>query len=107
LHDIRLIEKETQKVFYDKLRFIFVEIKKFNKTLEETETHFEKWLYILKNLSKLDSIPSKLQERIFKKLFQVAEIAQFNDKQLQSYRDSEKNYLDFTASCKRLLKRGK
>jgi predicted transposase/invertase (TIGR01784 family) len=107
LHDIRLIEKETQKVFYDKLRFIFVEIKKFNKTLEETETHFEKWLYILKNLSKLDSIPSKLQERIFKKLFQVAEIAQFNDKQLQSYRDSEKNYLDFTAYCKRLLKRGK
>ncbi len=107
VHDIRLIEKESQKVFYDKLRFVFVEIKKFNKTLEETETHFEKWLYVLKNLSRLDSIPPKLQERIFKKLFKVAEIAQFDEKQLQSYRDSEKNYLDFTASLITSFKEGK
>ncbi len=107
LHDIRLIEKETQKVFYDKLRFVYVEIKKFDKSLEETETHFEKWLYVLKNLSKLGDIPIKLQEKIFKKLFQVAEIAGFDDKQLQSYRDSEKNYLDFTASLGTSFNEGK
>jgi predicted transposase/invertase (TIGR01784 family) len=107
LHDVRLIEKETQKVFYDKLRFIYVEIKKFDKKLEEIETHFEKWLYILKNLAKLDSIPTKLQEKIFKKLFQIAEIAQFDEKQLQLYRDSEKNYLDFTASLETSFKDGK
>ncbi len=70
LHDIRLIERETQKVFYDKLRFVYVEIKKFDKSLEEIETHFEKWLYILKNLVKIDDIPAKLQERVFKKLFE-------------------------------------
>jgi predicted transposase/invertase (TIGR01784 family) len=107
LHDVRLIEKETQKVFYDKLRFIYLEIKKFDKKLEDIETHFEKWLYVLKNLSKLDSIPTKLQEKIFKKLFQIAEIAQFDEKQLQLYRDSEKNYLDFTASLETSFKDGK
>jgi predicted transposase/invertase (TIGR01784 family) len=107
LHDIRLIEKETQKVFYDKLRFVYVEIKKFDKTLEETETHFEKWLYILKNLVKIEEIPPKLQERVFKKLFQIAEIAQFDEKQLQLYRDSEKNYLDFTASLGTSFNEGK
>ncbi len=106
LHDIRLIEKETQQIFYDKLRFIYIEIKKFDKKLEEIETHFDKWLYVLKNLPKLDAIPSKLQERIFKKLFQVAEIAQFDEKQLQMYRDSEKNYLDFTASLESSFKEG-
>lgn len=107
LHDVRLIEKETQKVFYDKLRFVYVEIKKFDKSLEEIETHFEKWLYILKNLVKIDEIPAKLQERVFKKLFQVAEIAHFDKKQLQSYRDSEKNYLDFTASLDTSFSEGK
>ncbi|MCU0394253.1 MAG: Rpn family recombination-promoting nuclease/putative transposase [Thermoflexibacter sp.] len=107
LHDVRLIETETQKIFYDKLRFIYVEIKKFDKKLEEIETHFEKWLYVLKNLAKLDSIPTKLQEKIFKKLFQIAEIAQFDEKQLQLYRDSEKNYLDFTASLETSFKEGK
>jgi predicted transposase/invertase (TIGR01784 family) len=107
LHDIRLIERETQKIFYDKLRFIYVEIKKFDKKLEDIETHFEKWLYILKNLVKINEIPPKLQERVFKKLFQIAEIAQFDEKQLRSYRDSEKNYLDFTASLKTSFREGK
>lgn len=107
LHDVRLIEKETQQIFYDKLRFVYVEIKKFNKSLEECQSRFEKWLYILKNLSKLEEIPIALQEKIFKKLFQVAEIAQFDPKQLQSYRDSEKNYLDFTASVNTSFREGK
>lgn len=107
LHDVRLIEKETQKEFYDKLRFIYVEIKKFDKSLEEIETHFEKWLYVLENLVKIEEIPPKLQEKVFKKLFQVAEIARFDAGQLQSYRDSEKNYLDFTASLKTSFREGK
>ncbi|SFF37480.1 Rpn family recombination-promoting nuclease/putative transposase [Thermoflexibacter ruber] len=107
VHDIRLIEKETQKIFYDKLRFIYVEIKKFDKTLEEIETHFDKWLYVLKNLVKIEEIPAKLQEKVFKKLFQIAEIARFDEKQLQSYRDSEKNYLDFTASLETSFNEGK
>ncbi|SFF47862.1 Rpn family recombination-promoting nuclease/putative transposase, partial [Thermoflexibacter ruber] len=107
VHDIRLIEKETHKIFYDKLRFIYVEIKKFDKTLEEIETHFDKWLYVLKNLVKIEEIPAKLQEKVFRKLFQIAEIARFDEKQLQSYRDSEKNYLDFTASLETSFNEGK
>jgi predicted transposase/invertase (TIGR01784 family) len=107
LHDVRLIEKETQKEFYSKLRFIYVEIKKFDKSLEDIETHFEKWLYVLKNLVKIEEVPPKLQEKVFKKLFQVAEIAGFDKNQLQSYRDSEKNYLDFTASLKTSYREGK
>jgi predicted transposase/invertase (TIGR01784 family) len=106
VHDIRLIDYITHQVFYDKLRFVYVEIKKFNKSLEESHTRFEKWLYILKNLAKLDALPAQLQEKVFKKLFQVAELAQFDPTQLQSYRDSEKNYLDFMASLTTSYKEG-
>jgi predicted transposase/invertase (TIGR01784 family) len=108
VHDVRLIEKETQQVFYDNLRFVYVEIKKFDKPLTSCQSRFEKWLYVLKNLPKMEEIPTAfLQEKIFKKLFQVAEIAHFSPKQLQSYRDSEKNYLDFTASLDTSFREGK
>ena len=52
------------------------------KNQPEIETHFDKWLYVLRHLNELDKIPPKLTERIFKKLFEVAEIAKFNREQL-------------------------
>ena len=66
--------------------------------MDEIETHFEKWLYVLRHLNELDKIPAKLTERIFKKLFDVAEIAKFNREQLMAYEDSMKYYWDLKNS---------
>jgi predicted transposase/invertase (TIGR01784 family) len=71
---------------------------KFNKTVDELETRFEKWLYVLRNLNKLDRIPDKLRERIFDKLFETAEIAKFTPEQIRSYEDSLKYYRDLKNS---------
>ena len=49
-HSVQLCDTATHKVFYDKLELIYVEIAKFNKSLEELETLYDKWLYALKNL---------------------------------------------------------
>ncbi len=54
---------ETKEIFSDKLNFIYLEIPKFNKQQAELESHFEKWIYIIKNLAKLDNIPPELQEK--------------------------------------------
>ncbi|WP_072620915.1 Rpn family recombination-promoting nuclease/putative transposase [Spirulina major] len=97
-YDVKLTDIETCKVFYDKLTFIYLEMPKFTKTLEELETRFDKWLYILRNLTKIDEIPDALQESIFQKLFAVAEIAQFNPEQVRSYEDSLKYYRDLQNS---------
>lgn len=43
-HDIGLLDKQTHRVFNDKLTFKYVEISKFNKSLEELETNYDKWL---------------------------------------------------------------
>jgi len=97
-YDIKLTDKETKKIFYDKLTFIYLEMPKFHKELDQLETRFEKWLYVLKNLNRLDRVPEKLKEQIFEKLFETAEIAKFTPEQVRSYEVSLKYYRDMKNS---------
>ncbi|MCF8374286.1 MAG: Rpn family recombination-promoting nuclease/putative transposase [Bacteroidales bacterium] len=97
-YDIKLQDIETNKNFYDKLTFIYFEMPKFNKSIDELETHFDKWLYILKNLHKLDRLPEKLKEKVFERVFEVAEIAKFTRDEYLSYEDSLKYYRDLKNS---------
>ena len=97
-HDIGLLDKKTFKVFNDKLTFKYIEIAKFNKEEDELVTLYDKWLYVLKNLPKLDKRPKALKERIFTKLFEEAEIAKFNQQELREYEDSLKAYRDIKNS---------
>jgi predicted transposase/invertase (TIGR01784 family) len=71
---------------------------KFNKSVDELETRFDKWLYVLKNMTRLDNIPEKLREKIFLKLFETAEIARFTPEQAKSYEESLKHYRDLKNS---------
>ena len=74
---MKLTDQETHRFFYDKIIFIYLEMPKFNKMLDELETRFDKWLYVIRNLSRLEWMPDKLRERIFEKLFEVTEISRF------------------------------
>jgi predicted transposase/invertase (TIGR01784 family) len=97
-YDVKLTEQETKEVFYDKLTFIYLEMPKFNKPVEELETRFDKWLFIIKNLHKLDRIPEKLKENIFLQLFETAEISKFSQQEYQEYENSLKYYRDMKNS---------
>jgi len=96
--EIGLISKKTGKVFNEKLSFVYVQMPNFTKTEDELETHEEKWFYLLKNLHKFDRIPAKLQDKIFKKVFKIAEIAKYSADEKQRYIDSLKFYLDLKNS---------
>jgi predicted transposase/invertase (TIGR01784 family) len=106
-YDIKLTDIQTKKVFYDKLTFIYLEMPKFNKVAEELETRFDKWLFILKNLHKLERVPEKLKENIFLKLFETAEIAKFSQSEYQEYEDSLKYYRDIKNSLDTAKEEGK
>ena len=99
-HEIKLMEVDTHEVFYDKLTYIYVEIQKFDKTESELVTMYDKWMYVLKNLSRLMSRPAALQERVFTRLFEQAEIAKFNREELKSYEDSVNAYRDIVNAIK-------
>ncbi|MBD9293260.1 MAG: hypothetical protein EGS78_01410, partial [Bacteroidales bacterium] len=45
----------------------------------------DKWLYLLKNMSNLLGRPERLRDRIFTKLFDVAELAQLDDNDRTNY----------------------
>jgi len=54
------MEVDTHEVFYDKPTYIYVEIPKFDKKETELVTMYDKWMYVLKNLSRLMQRPAAL-----------------------------------------------
>ena len=105
-HEVKLMDVNTKKVFYDKLTFIYLELPKFTKTENELETLFEKWVFVLKNLSRLLERPAALQERVFNRLFETASITRFTPKQLREYEDSVKAYRDIVNAVNTARKEG-
>ncbi len=93
---LHIIELKNQKceVFYDKLKFIYIELPKFKKEEAELETQFDKWLFVFRHLANLQNRPQKLQDKIFEKLFEAAEIAKFTLEEREAYEESLKYYRD-------------
>ena len=84
-HRYQLLETRTLKRMTDKLEFVFVEVAKFDKREDELETDLDKWLYLLKNMSTLLERPAALRDRIFGRLFDVAEYARLDDEERKNY----------------------
>ena len=106
-HEVKLMDTEDKHVFYDKLTFVYLEMPKFNKGEDELVTMFDKWLFVLRNLSRLLDRPAALQERIFTKLFEQAEIALFTSKERQDYEESIKVYRDLTNVVRTAERKGR
>jgi hypothetical protein len=58
LHTVELYKRENKMLFYDKLMFIYLEMPKFKKREDELTNDFEKWMYFIKNLERLDIVLS-------------------------------------------------
>ena len=91
-----LVEFKNQRneIFSDKLKYIYIELPKFTKGEAELETDFDKWLYVFRHLAELESRPPQLRDRIFEKLFEVAEISNFTAGEREAYEESLKYYRD-------------
>ena len=105
-HEVKLVDLYTHKVFYDKLTFVYLEMPKFNKTEDELESMFDKWLFVLRNLASLLERPRALQNRVFDRLFETAEIAKFTKTELSEYWDSLKNFRDWYSVISTAEKKG-
>jgi cell division protein FtsB len=94
---IQLIDKDTKQVFSDKLNFVFFELPRFTKKEHELDNIVEKWMFVIKNLYKLNNKPDALRTRIFERLFRKAEIAKMTKEQREEYEHSLKKYRNMTS----------
>ena len=70
---------------------------KFRKTIEQCHSFYDKWMFVLRNLSSLMERPKELQERIFQKVFEQAEIARYTPEEHFAYEESLKNMRDINS----------
>ncbi len=106
VHEVKLKDVHDNHVFYDKLTLVYIEMPKFNKTESELVTMFDKWMFALRNLSRLMERPQALQERVFKRLFEQAEIAKFSPREQREYHESIKDYWDYYSTMKTAIEKG-
>jgi len=106
-YDVMLTDIDTHKIFYNKLMFIYLAMPKFNKKVEDLDNRFEKWMYVFKNLKRLDSLPDKLRGKVFEKIFTAAEIAKLSKEEYKQYIVSLNAYRDFKNSIDTARDEGK
>ena len=97
---------EDNHVFYDKLTYVYLEMPKFKKSEDELVTMFDKWMYALTNLARLLERPKALQERVFTRLFEQAEVARFTPDERVEYVTSKKDYWDYYSSLETSYDKG-
>jgi len=95
LYTISLMDIEASKIFYNKLAYKLIELPNFVLEEKELKTDLEKWLFMLKNMSRLKKIPVYLRKPIFQRVFQIAEIGALTKEERMLYDASLKAKRDW------------
>lgn len=93
VHTIKL-KNQNDKIFYEKLTFIYLEMPNFKQLESELATRLDKWLYFIKHLEDFQTIPSIFSDEVFSQAFEKAELAKFGQTELATYENSLKIYRD-------------
>ena len=87
LSTFRLKEMNTGRELSNKYTFVFIELGKFNKQLQELDNSniLEGFYYCLKHMSKLQERPLELQQEIMARLFEAARVAALQPEEFEEY----------------------
>ena len=92
--DVALMDMDTHEVFSDKIRMIYMQLPEFQKKEQECESLFDRWIFLLKNMSVLERLPWESQHRLFRKLSQICETAALTADEFRRYEESIRIYRD-------------
>lgn len=92
--DVMLMDIEQGEVFSENLRFIYLMLPLFKKEENECENDFERWIYILKNMSTFERMPFLARNAVFKKLSEIADISALSKDERDKYDESIKRMRD-------------
>ncbi|NME70621.1 Rpn family recombination-promoting nuclease/putative transposase [Flammeovirga aprica] len=94
-HHIVQLKNQKNKVFYDKLKFVYLELPKFRKKEKDLNSNFDKWLYLLNNITTFEQMPVVLKEHIFRKVLKLAEYTALPKADQEQYDEDLKRFRDY------------
>ena len=94
LEQVHLVRERTKTKFTDKLNLVFVELPKFMKAKEDLKTDADRWFYSLKHAKNLKTRPDEIQGSVFDKLYEILQINQLTEEQMETYNKSILKYRD-------------
>ncbi len=97
IHTVQLKDQHN-RIFFNKLKYVYLEMPNFKKTEQELKTRLDEWLYFIKNLEDFQSIPSIFEDDIFMQAFEKAEIAKYSEREFNEYQQSLKYFRDNNAT---------
>jgi predicted transposase/invertase (TIGR01784 family) len=106
VHTIKL-KNQNGKNFYEKLTYIYLEMPNFKMLESSLKTRLDKWLFFIKHLEDFQTIPSIFADEIFTIAFEKAEIAKFEQNDLDKYEYSLKIYRDLKGVIDTAFEEGK
>ena len=92
--DVALMDMKHRTVFSDKVRLIYLQLPYFTKEADDCENVFERIIYVLKHMDALQRMPWILQDQVFKKLSEIAEVASLSKEEREQYDESLRHYRD-------------
>ena len=97
IHTVQLKDQHN-RIFFDKLKYVYLEMPNFKKTEQELETRLDEWLYFIQNLEDFQTIPAIFEDEIFMQAFEKAEIAKYSELEFNEYQQSLKYFRDNNAT---------
>lgn len=97
IHTVQLKDQHN-RLFFNKLKYVYLEMPNFKKTEQELQTRLDEWLYFIKNLEDFQSIPAIFEDEIFIQAFEKAEIAKYSEREFNEYQQSLKYFRDNNAT---------
>lgn len=80
-----ILDTQTHARELKHLEFHFIELKKFDKTLEQLTNILDKWIYMFINATTLERVPQSIKEPVMREAFDVLAQGNWSKKELEAY----------------------
>ena len=104
--DIVLADRDTGRAMSDKVRMVYLMLPLFTKEEGDCENDFERWIFVLKNMSTLERMPFLAQNAVFRRLAEISDLTALSKEEQEKYDESIRIMRDTYATMSYARKEG-
>jgi predicted transposase/invertase (TIGR01784 family) len=81
----KVLDVETREQIIQDVEFNFIELPKFNKTINQLESSIDQWTFFIKNAENLTLIPESIDDEGLKEAYKEADKQNWTKQELEDY----------------------